>query len=122
MLLAATRLNLAVAGLGAMVAALIAVGCDSFFDRVGWYVLSQPSLAGVWVRLYETPWVPWTHFDNSIVMGSFVTGLALLLPVHWISRPLFAKYACTLAKYARDTWLVKLMLGAEAAERISLVE
>lgn len=122
MLLAATRLNLAVAGLGAMAAALIAVGCDSFFDRVGWYVLSQPSLASVWVRLYETPWVPWTHFDNSIVMGSFVTGLALLLPVHWISRPLFAKYACTLAKYARDTWLVKLMLGAEAAERISLVE
>ena len=36
MLLAATRLNLAVAGLGAMAAALIAVGCDSFFDRVGW--------------------------------------------------------------------------------------
>lgn len=122
MLLAASRLNLAVAGLGAMSAALIAVTCDSLFDSIGWYVLSQPSLAGLWIQLYETPWVPWTHFDNSIVMGSFVTGLALLLPVHFISRPLFAKYACTLAQYARNTWLVRVMLGAEAVERISLVE
>jgi len=122
LLLAASRLNLAVAGLGAMAAALFAVTCDSLFDRIGWYVLSQPYLSSLWIQLYETPWVPWTHFDNSIVMGSFVTGLALLLPVHLISRPLFARYACTLSQYARNTWLVRGMLGVEAADRISLVE
>jgi uncharacterized protein (TIGR03546 family) len=122
LLLAATRLNLGIAALGALLAALAAVGCDGFFDRVGWFVLSQPSLAGVWTRLYDIPWVPWTNFNNSIVMGSFVTGVALILPVHFATRPLFQRYSGALSLYAKRSWMLRLMTGAEVANRLSSVE
>jgi uncharacterized protein (TIGR03546 family) len=121
-ILAATRLNLAVAALGAMLAATIAVSCDSLFDQIGWYVLSQPSLAGTWTWLYDVPWVPWTDFDNSIVMGSFVTGLVLMLPVHFATRPLFQRYSGVLSMYAKRSWLLRVMTGAEVANRLSAVE
>ncbi len=122
LMLAATRLNLAVAALGAMAAALAAVACDGLFDQIGWWVLSRPQLAGVWQWLYEQPFVPWTDFNHSIVMGSFVTGLALVVPVHFASRPLFAKYAGVLRKYAGRSWVVKVAQGVEAVNRVSAVE
>jgi uncharacterized protein (TIGR03546 family) len=122
LMLAATRLNLAVAALGAMAAALAAVACDGVFDQIGWWVLSRPQLTGVWQWLYEKPFVPWTDFNHSIVMGSFVTGLALILPVHFVSRPLFARYAGVVRMYAGRTWLVKVVQGVEVANRVSAVE
>ena len=122
LMLAATRLNLAVAALGAMAAALAAVACDGVFDQIGWWVLSRPQLTGVWQWLYEKPFVPWTDFNHSIVMGSFVMGLALILPVHFASRPLFARYAGVVRMYAGRTWLVKVVQGVEAANRVSAVE
>ena len=121
LMLAATRLNLAVAALGAMVAAIVAVACDGWFDQLGWFVLTRPQLAGVWEWLYEKPFVPWTDFNHSIVMGSFVTGLALILPVHFLSRPLFAKYTGVLRSVAGKSVLVRIVQGVEVADRVSEV-
>ncbi|MEY3459566.1 MAG: hypothetical protein RL215_2723 [Planctomycetota bacterium] len=122
LLLAATRLNLAVAALGAMFAAIVAVACDGLFDQLGWFVLTRPQLAGVWEWMYQQPFVPWTDFNHSIVMGSFVTGVVLILPVHFLTRPLFAKYGGVLAAYAGKSALLRIMQGVEAANRVSAVE
>lgn len=116
--LAATRLNLAIAAFAALVAALVSTQCDGIFDRIGWFVLSQPSLLSTWTWLYHQPFVPWTDFNNSIVMGSFVTGLVLLYPIHRLTRPLFEKYSEKLAKHARRWWITRFILGAELADRV----
>lgn len=121
LMLAATRLNLAVAALGAMVAAVVAVVCDGWFDQLGWWVLSRPQLAGVWEWLYAKPFVPWTDFNHSIVMGSFVTGLVLILPVHLLSQPLFVKYAGVLRAVAAKSALVRIVQGVEVVDRVSEV-
>jgi hypothetical protein len=70
----------------------------------------------------NTPYMPWTDFNNSIVMGSFVCGLLLLAPVHFTSRPFFEKYSERLATYARQWKYTRLILGAEWANRIAAVD
>jgi uncharacterized protein (TIGR03546 family) len=58
------------------------VGLDALIDAVGTALLRQDSLRDVWTSLYNMPVVPWTRFNNSMVLGSFVLG-SVLLPL-WI--------------------------------------
>lgn len=121
-LLAATRVNLAIATFAIVLCSFCAAMFDSLFDRVGVFVLSQPSLQGMFTEMINTPFMPWTDFNNSIVMGSFVTGLMLIFPIYRLSRPLFEKYSDKLSKRIRQWRYAKLLLGAEWANRIAAVE
>ena len=120
--LAATRVNLAIATFAIVFCTFTSGIGDSLFDEVGSFVLSLPMLQSLWIELSSVPFVPWTDFNNTIVMGSFVVGLALIWPVHRMSRPVFEKYSARLALYARRWWITKVILGAEWADRIASAE
>jgi uncharacterized protein (TIGR03546 family) len=120
-LLASTRVNLAIAALAIVLCSFAALACDSLFDQIGGYILAQPSLQSMWTEMANMPFMPWTNFNNTIVMGSFATGLVLLWPVHRLSRPFFEKYAEKFAERARRWRWAKLILGAEWANRIAAV-
>jgi uncharacterized protein (TIGR03546 family) len=120
-LLASTRVNLAIATLAIVLCSFAALACDSLFDQIGGYILAQPSLQNMWTELANMPFMPWTDFNNTIVMGSFATGLVLLWPVHRLSRPFFEKYAEKIAERARRWRWAKFILGAEWANRIAAV-
>ena len=120
--LAATRVNLSIAACAAVLCTILSGGLDGVFDSIGGYVLSQPALQDFWTSVYNTPFMPWTDFNNSIVMGSFLSGLVLIWPVHRLSNPLFAKYSQKLAAHARHWWISRFLLGAEWADRLGSVE
>lgn len=119
---AATRVNLAIAACAAVAVTFSSSWLDSTFDRVGGFVLEQPSLRGFWEAVYDTPMMPWTDFNNSIVMGSFVCGLLLVLPIHFVSRPVFQKYSEKLARHIRHWWITRVLLGIELADRLGTLE
>jgi uncharacterized protein (TIGR03546 family) len=121
-LLAATRVNLAIAGFAIVICAFVSGVFDSVFDSIGGYLLQISWMQGIYTELANMPFVPWTDFNNSIVMGSFVSGLLLIWPVYRGSRPLFEKYMEKFSKHARRWWLVKCLLGAEWADRIAAVK
>jgi len=50
---------------------------DPAFDAIGFWVLNLPSLQSLFTSLFNMPIVPFTRFNNTIVMGSGV--LAILL-------------------------------------------
>lgn len=121
-LVAATRVNLAITACAAVAFTLASSWLDSTFDQVGACVLGQPSLRGFWEAVYDTPMMPWTDLNNSIVMGSFVCGLLLIWPVHRVSRPVFQKYSESLARHIRDWRMTKILLGAEWADRFGSID
>lgn len=121
-LLAATRVNLAIASCAIVVCAFGSGYLDSFFDQVGGFVLQISWLQGMYTEMANMPFMPWTDYNNSIVMGSFVIGLLLIWPVHRLSRPVFEKYSAKLAKHARHWWVTRILLGAEWANRIATIE
>ncbi len=119
--LAATRVNLGIAA-----AAIVAVTfgsslLDPVSDRVGSWLLTLPSLQNTWTQLYNAPVMPWTAFNNSVVLGSFVIGLIVIYPVHRVSRPVFEKYSALVGPWARKFWLARVLLGAEWADRLGEV-
>ena len=69
---------------------------DPAFDALGRRLLEAPALTGVWTQWYNTPVVPYTSFNNSVVLGSFVAWLLLLLPIFLLARLLVVRYRATL--------------------------
>lgn len=60
---------------------------DILADKLGYGLLVQASfLEPFWTWLYNRPVLPWTSFNNTLVLGNFVLGLALYLPVYFLSK------------------------------------
>jgi uncharacterized protein (TIGR03546 family) len=56
---------------------------DPLAHRIGLEILTS-DIGQKWgAKLFSYPLVPWTMLDNTVVAGSFVTGLALFIPV-WL--------------------------------------
>lgn len=73
------RLPLLLLVLTAAVAfALGMVGLDAGINALGLKILREPALGGIWAQLYNAPVVPWTRFNNSMMMGATVLAFALL--------------------------------------------
>ena len=69
---------------------------DPAFDALGRRLLEAPALAGVWTQWYNTPVVPYTSFNNSVVLGSVAAWLLLFLPIFLLARLLVVRYRATL--------------------------
>ncbi len=66
--------------------ALGMIGLDAGIHALGLKVLREPSLSGLWTQMYNAPVIPWTRFNNSMVMVATVLAF-VLLPV-WIGLSL----------------------------------
>ncbi len=51
------------------------------FDRLGYALLTAPALQGLWTALFNTPVLPWTRFNNTVVLGGLAVGATLFVPI-----------------------------------------
>lgn len=71
------RVQFGAAFLSAFVFKFIAFLVDPMADSLGQWALENSSLRPLWTQLYNVPLLPYTRFNNSIVMGSFLVALIL---------------------------------------------
>ncbi len=86
------RIQIGAALLAAFFFKFIAYLLDPVFDAVGSQVLEIESLRAVFTSLYNMPIVPFTRFNNSIVMGSAVVTFTLSPLVFIASQFFIVKY------------------------------
>ena len=119
MLLLSLRLNLAAGSLSTLLFMWIGMLSEPILDRVGYALLTLPSLEPYWSRLYQLPLVPWTGINNTLVLGSLVLGLALFYPVyHTASRSLLAlseKYGDRVIEELKKYRVYQVCTGADFA-------
>jgi uncharacterized protein (TIGR03546 family) len=65
---------------------------DPLLDLVGGWVLTAPFLRSLWSSLYAIPLMPWTRFNNTVVMGGLLLGILLAVPVYLGVRVAIQKY------------------------------
>lgn len=65
---------------------------DPVFHSVGSKVLEMESLQGIFTTLYNMPLIPYTRFNNSIVMGAAVVTFAVSPIVYLLSQYFIIKY------------------------------
>ena len=65
---------------------------DPVINKIGLFLLNIKFLEPVFNFLYNMPLMPFTNYNNSIVMGSFIFGIILWYPVYKLSFKGVIKY------------------------------
>jgi uncharacterized protein (TIGR03546 family) len=87
---------------------------DPVFHAIGLGLLQAPSLRGLWTSMYNTPLVPYTNFNNTIVLGSVVGWLALAVPIFFASRWAVARYRATIGARVQQSKFYKAIMASKA--------
>jgi uncharacterized protein (TIGR03546 family) len=76
---------------------------DPIFHRIGLALLTAPALRGLWTGWYNTPVVPFSNFNNSVVLGSFVFWVVFAVPIYLLARVGIARYRETIGARVRSS-------------------
>src|SRR6266850_2975239 len=68
---------------------------DPLFDKIGLSLLTASSLRPLWTDWTNTPILPFTNFNNTVVLGSFVSWVVLAIPIFFAARYGVARYRAT---------------------------
>jgi uncharacterized protein (TIGR03546 family) len=88
-------------------------------DLAGWELLHVAALQDFFTMLYNTPFVPFTRFNNTLVAGGIAAGLVLWLPIFllvWLFIPLYRR---TLLPKILNIKLVKALGKTPLISKIS---
>ena len=87
------RVNLSSAFLGVALFAIIGFAIDPLLDKIGYVVLVNFGfLNSFYTWLYNLPVVPFTKFNNTVVMGSLIIGIILIVPNGIIAKKMLVYY------------------------------
>lgn len=87
---------------------------DPAFHRIGLALLQEPSLRPAWTALTNTSLVPYTNFNNTVVLGSVVGWMILALPIFFAARYGVARYRATIGERVRQSRFYKGLTASQA--------
>ncbi len=87
---------------------------DPLFDGIGLRLLEAPALRSLWTGWYNTPLLPYTNFNNTVVLGSVVGWLAFAVPIFFAARWGVARYRATLGARVQQSRLYKAITASKA--------
>ncbi|OFZ13592.1 MAG: TIGR03546 family protein [Bdellovibrionales bacterium RBG_16_40_8] len=99
------RIQIGAAFLSAFFFAFVAYILDPIFHIVGSAALEITSLQEVYTVFYNMPIIPFTRFNNSIVMGSGIASLALAPFIFILGRKLIVRYRIVVVDRFKETKL-----------------
>jgi uncharacterized protein (TIGR03546 family) len=86
---------------------------DPAFDRIGASLLAAPTLRGLWTSWYNTPLLPYTNFNNTVVLGSVVAWLVFAIPIFFAARYGVARYRATLGERVKQSRFYKAVTASQ---------
>ena len=107
LLLILMKVNFALAAASTAVFLPLTPLTDRIADKIGYALLTQDGLQGLWTALYNQPIVPWTNFNNTLVIGNLVLGLLLYIPMYLLAKRGVAWYQATLSEKVLKWKIVK---------------
>ena len=112
------KVNLGMAIVTSLVFSLFASALDPLANRVGEAILLSPSLEPLFTRLASMPIVPWTRFNDTLVMGTLVSGATLFVPIMLVSILLFRLYRRHIHARIANSKIVKAFTATPFAQKV----
>ena len=98
---------------------------DNILDQLGYYILTIPSFQGFYATLINIPFIAFTKFNNTIVMGALVWSIVFYIPVYGIARLIIYLWRNKIVPHLRKTKLVaffkKMPLIQKASDLAEIV-
>lgn len=101
------RIQIGAALISAFFFKFIAFILDPAFDSLGSTILETQGFQSLFTTLYNMPIVPYTRFNNSIVMGSGIISLVLAPFIFLTSKVLINKYRSQVVERFKQSKIFK---------------
>lgn len=83
---------------------------DSLAHKIGLKLLAQtPALTPLWTKLYNMAFIPWTKFNNTVVLGQLVIGLVRFIPLFFAMKRFVAYYQKNLSAAVNRLKVVQMI-------------
>ena len=76
-------------------------------DGLGWAILHNEALQPFFTTMYNMPFVPFTNFNNTLVIGGLAAGLILWLPSFLVFIAIIPLYRNHVAPKLRESEILK---------------
>ena len=76
--------------------------------------MEKPALTPLWTSWFNAPLVPYTNFNNTVVLGSVVGWLVLFVPIVLVVRSLVVRYRATYGERVRHSKFYKAVTASQA--------
>jgi uncharacterized protein (TIGR03546 family) len=86
---------------------------DPVFHAVGAQLLEAPSLRPLWISWTNMPVLPFTNFNNTVVLGSFVSWGVLAVPIFFAARYGVTRYRATVGERVRQSRFYKAVTASQ---------
>ena len=86
---------------------LITPLADPLLDKLGGLILEQPGLTDFFTGLYNTPLLPYTDFNNTVVMGGYLAGAVCWIPVFILFLQIVKIYRKSIAPKIAESKVIK---------------
>ena len=106
-----TTANLLIAALTAGVFTTISHFWDALAHSIGGMILANDGLERFWVVLYEMPFMPWTRFNNTVMMGDLSLGIFCSVPLYLLGCQIFNNYGTSILHFFRGNRFTGWMTG-----------
>ncbi|MDG1808880.1 MAG: DUF2062 domain-containing protein [Pirellulaceae bacterium] len=106
-----TTANLLIAALAAAVFTVMSQFWDALAHSIGGMILAHDDLEWFWVVLYETPFMPWTRFNNTVVMGNLALGIICCVPLYLLGCQIFNNCGTAILRLIRGNRFTGWMTG-----------
>lgn len=88
---------------------------DPLFDALGTRLLLEtPALTPLWTAWFNTPGLPYSNFNNTVVLGSFVGWAVLAIPIFFLARWAIIRYRATLGARVRQSRFYRTVTASRA--------
>jgi len=87
---------------------------DPLFHDLGYYLLVDvQALHALWTTMYNVPLLALSRFNNTVVMGSLVSSLILMIPMYFAVRSFVKVYREKLEPKVQKLKIVQILKGSK---------
>ncbi|MEK6234609.1 MAG: TIGR03546 family protein [Planctomycetales bacterium] len=98
-----TRANITVAMGSAFLVSWLGTWIDPHSHQLGHFLLTLEPLRPMWTEIYHWPLAPWSGFNNTVVLGNLLIGLAAAYPIYRVSEPIIRRLLPSLSKRLKQS-------------------
>ncbi|MBN1621205.1 MAG: TIGR03546 family protein [Endomicrobiales bacterium] len=102
------NVNISSAFLGFAVFKIISILTDPIAHKIGYSLLiTNSSLTSLWTSIYNMPIIPFTKFNNTVVMGNIILSIILIVPIYFGFKKFIVFYRTSLQQKVVNWKIVK---------------
>ncbi|MFC2061095.1 TIGR03546 family protein [Elusimicrobiota bacterium] len=107
------KVNISSAVFSSIIFGIAGYALDPLAHILGRKILLAEKLSDLWTTLYNTPVIPLTAFNNTIVMGSIVISIILMIPVFIFAKKFVVLYREKLKERLEKMKFVKMLKASK---------